>query len=321
MAADERWQEVRTLHRKHRFFYRISSGILVVAVGILLGGLLFPHNDEYLLSLYTNLLSIAVTVGVLDLLAQRREEARFRADLMSRMGSRLNHETIRAVEELRRHGWLDDGSLHGIDLYFANLQNANLSGVSLQRVILHNGNLQTALLNRADLRWANLSFANFTGANLTLVNAQYANLHHTQLREATLQEADLRNAGLNLANLQSASLREANLQNAHLPEAILQGALVWGANLQGASLRRANLENARMAGADLRGTDLRGASLKNAELQNKLFGSIKIDETTWLPDGGRWSTAVDMRCFTDPRHPQFWQQDWTDEDSDEAVNR
>lgn len=60
---------IHTTHKEHPFFYRISGGALLVGIGVLIGWGLFTEKQvDYLLSLFTNLLSIFVTVFVLDLL-------------------------------------------------------------------------------------------------------------------------------------------------------------------------------------------------------------------------------------------------------------
>ena len=68
-----------------------------------------------------------------------------RAELTRQLGSQANEEAVRASKELRKNGWLNDGSLKGL-----NLRDANLAG--------------------ADLRYARIEGADWTHANLEDAN-------------------------------------------------------------------------------------------------------------------------------------------------------
>ena len=62
-------------------------------------------------------------------------------------------------------------------------------------------------LRGANLRWADLRWANLRGANLRWANLRGANLRWADLREADLREADLREADLRGANLPTDVIR------------------------------------------------------------------------------------------------------------------
>jgi len=121
--------------------------------------------------------------------AAEREMEAHKKDLIARMGSQVHDVAIEAVDELRRRGWLTDGSLQGKFLPSANLLGADLMGANLQG---------------ADLRYANLQRADLSGANL---------------EGAILVRADLQGATLLIANLQGADLWDAKLQGANLVRA------------------------------------------------------------------------------------------------------
>jgi len=57
---------------------------------------------------------------------EKKELEANKADLIAQMGSSVKDVAIAAVEELRRHGWLCDGSLQGAILSGANLEGAYL---------------------------------------------------------------------------------------------------------------------------------------------------------------------------------------------------
>jgi uncharacterized protein YjbI with pentapeptide repeats len=100
-----------------------------------------------------------------------------------------------AVEELRRRGHLEDGTLRwvylryvnlqGLDLSGANLQNTDLNMAKLQGVDLSGANLEETRLNKANLRFALMASANLKGAFLNQANLQgILDLTEEQLSQA-----------------------------------------------------------------------------------------------------------------------------------------
>jgi hypothetical protein len=97
---------------------------------------------------------------------------------------------------------------------------------------------------------------------------------------------DLRGTDLRKENLMGANLRGANLQ-----ESNLEGVDLGGANLEGANLRDARLDAVNLVGANLQGANLEGVDLRGA----------------CLPDGTNWTEDTDVTRFTNPDHPDFWE--------------
>lgn len=277
-----REHEIVDLWRQYRFFYQILGGLLLVGLGVWIGSLLFSGDEGYSTNLYTEVLSIGVTVFVLDLLARHREEQRqeheLKLKLIREAASQVNDIANHAVEELRQRGWLEgeDGALKGANLFGANLQRVNLWGVNLAGAMLDHARLQAAVLHKALLDGASLRWANLQGA--------------------VLQRAQLAGACLRSANLQGAIFWMAFLARADLKRANLQECVLWQANLQEADLSQADLRRAQLEGADLTGGNLDDAALEDAE----------FDRHTILPDGRLWTADTDMRCFTDAEHPHYW---------------
>jgi uncharacterized protein YjbI with pentapeptide repeats len=126
----------------------------------------------------TTFISVVVTVAVLNLLAEQREERRRIKDLQEQLvrdaGSTSNEAAKRAIDELRKRGWLEgENSL----LRKANLRHANLQGANLERA-----NLQGASLDWANLQGASLDYANLRGASLVSVELQGASLFDARLQ-------------------------------------------------------------------------------------------------------------------------------------------
>jgi len=120
--------------------------------------------------------------------AAKALEAR-KKDLIAQMGSKVHDVAIEAVKDLRKEGWLTDGSLRGAFLWYAELQGAPLRDADLQGVRLRFANLQGAILEIGKLQGADLTLADLEGANLFAAKLQGASL-----RGATLLNADLQHA-------------------------------------------------------------------------------------------------------------------------------
>lgn len=284
---------------QQQLFNRVLLAVMLIGLGVWLGSFLFSVNgplyneDGYKTNLYTEFISIGITVGLLNFLAEQREKRRRKRDKIERLRrevrSDINSTARSAVNEAREEGWLTNSDKEPIfkhvaltnidyeegsvtDLTKANLNNANLEGSYLA-----GGNLYRAKLQNANLQGANLEDANLTEANLNFANLRGARLARTWLMKADFIDANLQDAFLRAFSLQEAFLNGANLQNADLRGVLVTGASLVGTNLKKADLSFANLENADLHGSNLRGTYLEGAI---------------FNENTTLPDGSKWNSAL-----------------------------
>ena len=340
-AFDARWQQITTIWQTYLLEYRI----LVIVALIVAGLWVFGQNGfnmvgdmlGYVMNIFTESLSIIVTVLVLDRLNARRQVEHYNAalkeNLVRRAGSIVNDFAVDAVEQLSKERLLESegGLLVGANLYKANLQEAFLIYANLQRTDLRLANLQRANLHMANLQHANLEFANLQEADLWLAKLQHALLMYASLQHANMESANLQEAILREANLQNVNLRRANLQGCELEFANLQGASLSSGKLQGAYLGCADLRGANLEYAGLQGSDLGQANLRDA----KNIESARFDEKTLLPDaefqrdengnlirddkGKRlfiytpqsyWTPDTDMTRYTNPHHPDFWIPKW-----------
>ena len=248
--------------------------VLAVLVGIgfwiaLVAAILSEEWPGLFLNLGTEIMGAGLIYLVFDWFiggrerreAAEREMEAHKKELIARMGSQVHDVAIEAVEELRRRGWLTDGSLQG------------------------------KLLISANLEGANLGYAQMEGANLLGANLERARLLGANLERAVLIKANLRFADLRLANLKLALLTDANLHEAFLHYATLQ---------------EASLLNVDLSGAEILGTDLKGAVLRHANLKLAVLKEVRYNSFTMLPDGTYWSEDTDMKRFSDPNSPVFW---------------
>jgi uncharacterized protein YjbI with pentapeptide repeats len=142
------------------------------------------------------------------------------------------------------------------------------------------------------LRGAKVEEAQWHGVMLPYVDLCGVDLSEACVGEAFLGDANLQGAMLIGTDFTDAILLNANLQGANLTGAILYETCLAGTRLIDACLTRANLTHTDLSGADLCGAN---------------FDYAVFDENTVLPDGTYWSPTCDLRRFTDPTYPDFWQ--------------
>lgn len=206
----------------------LGAAAFTLAALIAIVGYGYPNHWQYNLdgllnsfsaNLSVDLLSIAITVLVIDWLNQRRITKETQQELVLQMGSTHADVADEAIRRLRARGWLTDGTLTDAFLAGANLNNANLSGAVLQRANLLGANLVGAKLVQANLEGAQLGSADLEGCKLTEANLQNCDLRVASLKNANLMKSDLRGA-----NLKSADLQSANLIGADFRDAAVEGA-------------------------------------------------------------------------------------------------
>lgn len=183
------YQRRRVIQRKrHRFWTRptvvIGLLFLLAAIVVAIIGQFSTHQQldvrsffgDFYTNISTDLVSIAVTVLIIDTLNQRRADTERKRQRIREMRSPDNGIALAALNELRDEGWAEDGSLRDAFLLAANLQ-----GAYLRDVDLHNAWLRDANLQQAYMRDTNLANATLIGADLSSVRE----LTPAQLRQAS----------------------------------------------------------------------------------------------------------------------------------------
>jgi uncharacterized protein YjbI with pentapeptide repeats len=180
-------------------------------------------NDLYA-NIGTELASIALIVLIIDYLSDRRADKNLRDQLAREMGLKDNAFATKAVKELRAHGWLTDGSLHGIDLGASDLSGADLTDADLSNSIITAANLNrsflvNAKLTNAIINGANLEDADLSNANLMNADLRWSDLSHVDFRGAQLDGADFEGAALDDAKITLEQLRSVkSLAQATMPD-------------------------------------------------------------------------------------------------------
>lgn len=170
-----------------------------------------------LVSVGPELAGIVIGVVTIDYLNERRQREQLKAQLIRQMGMHILDVAVPAARELAHHKWLQDGSLIGANLRFANLIGADLSSANLSKANLRNAVLFGAWLINADL----------SGATLINADLRATLLINTILRESLLIEADLSSALMFNTQLNGANLSDANLSDVQLDGADLRGIRYW----------------------------------------------------------------------------------------------
>ena len=261
-----------------------SGRLLLIAIfawlgiwGLFLGG----RNDldmvrRLIRDMGPELAGIVIAAVTIDALAGRRDEQERKAQLIQQLGSKNRAVTETAVIELRRKGWLSDGSLTHVSLPETNLSGADLEGAKLSGAVLEKADLSRAYLAVINLSGANLQAAELSGAILWKADLSTANLWKANLVGADLQQAHLSDTDFGEASLSGTDLRDADLRGADLRQADLSGANLSRADLSRANLRGTNLNRAIMRGTDLRET--RHWTIEQIEQAAMLMGTIMPDE-------------------------------------------
>lgn len=227
MAAntfEQRWHDNTSARAKFWEMFTIEGfgvALALFAVVVAVFGYINQHSaltwtnilGDFYANVSSELLSIVVTVVVLDRLYQRRQDNKELTRLKTLLASNERSVTQIAIAELKALGWLEDGTLQGALLPIANFEETDIQ----------QANLASAYLGGANLQKANLIFINLYRANLEHANLQQSMLMGANLREALLNGANLNNANLEHANMQFARLKHTNMagvqcnQNTVLP--------------------------------------------------------------------------------------------------------
>lgn len=295
MARDKDWREAPMELPWLDDLGRLAGGLALLGIGILIGAGVFNGDPGYTTNLYTEFLSIAATVVILNRLAERRDDRRRVEDDKARLirdaGSSSNETAKAAISELARRDWLrdEDSLLAGADLRWANMADANLRHANLARARLYR---------------AHLTNARMYDVNLSEADMEEVDLHNADLVEANLSNVAGRKANLSRANLHLANVAEADLRDADISEARLRGANFSEATISNADLSYADLRGANLSGADLRGADLTGALLDLATLTDdeRTFSDARLLPTSLdgatMPDGEVYHPLMDLSRYT-----------------------
>mgnify|MGYP000963431934 CR=1 FL=1 len=149
----------RTLEIKVLGYIFIVFAILVGLLGFLtqrafldLGIILNALLQEYYANVSTEIISIAITVLIIDSIYERRDIDREKKNLILQLSSPNFETTQEATRLLRMRGWLSDGSLRNISLQYANLRKGLLWLSDLEGADFYFAKLTNARLEKSNLK-------------------------------------------------------------------------------------------------------------------------------------------------------------------------
>jgi len=184
--SNDRLTELNAIYRRFGDVYRIGGGLILVLIGVWIGSLLFA--DGYATNLYTEMMSIFVTVLVLDRLNEWRNTKQRKEMLVREACSRDNSTALNAIDWLRAEACLtihDETPL---------LKQTKLSRANLDHAYLYEAHLQHTNLYKANLTDADLSKANVIDSFLHRATLHHTALYETDFRQSVLWDVSLRGA-------------------------------------------------------------------------------------------------------------------------------
>lgn len=164
----------------------------IVGVIVFLYGYLYLYDgfdyralvSDFYANVAVDLLSILITVLVLDKLNERRIEQQEEVEklhIIEQISSENNTFSLEAIKLADRNGWTTDGSLTEQDFSSANLESAYLANAKLSSTNFQNAFLYKANLSGADLKGANLDYADLTRASFRVADLRGASLKNVIL--------------------------------------------------------------------------------------------------------------------------------------------
>ena len=269
-------------------FYGWDDAIAVLLLIYGIYSFLMQPTVGFLIEFRAELIGAGIATLLIGNASQAAQIQEEKKRLILQMGSPDNGFAVEAARQLRQQGWLEDGSLKGVNLHDTNLTGANLNFANLSGVNFQWANLDGARLDGANLRGALLSRANLSGVHLGEADLSGANLLLANFSGARSWSANFSGANLCRANFSGADLEEANFSGADLK---------W-ANLSGVNLYLANLCEANLWQANLSGADLREAKFYD----DLLIDSDRFGEITY-PWNAFYTEGVNSTIFSEGYNP------------------
>ena len=149
--------------------------------------------DELVPNLIPELLSIVITVLIIDTLYKKRSDSEVKKILISQLQSRNNAVATNALKEIDARGWLSDGTLKKAFLISTNLDGNSLSGGDLREVALSFSSLKDTSWFETDLEGAFLNGVDLRNATLSM-HATGSHYAEANLRDVTLANSNLMGA-------------------------------------------------------------------------------------------------------------------------------
>ena len=290
--------------RVYNYFFRKT--LLVRYVGVILLGIglyiAFNYYDypadgdlvKVVQDFYANasaeLISIAITILIVDFLYDVRNGEYERQNLIRDFASGVDSLTKRAYRELREKKLLTNRKLRG-----ANLSHADLSGYDLKGSYLVGVDFSNATLNLTDFTGSKLSNCNFAGATGTKTKFERCELYNCTFSDTEFKDSNFKGAFLD------GSKGEVILFN----DSDFTGATFGAVEFADANFKLAHLVDATFVGGvlnhpDFDNTDFTGCTFTRTNFEHVMnFQSIiGAKQSSFVgikhnvPEFGAWKQAL-----------------------------
>jgi hypothetical protein len=217
---------------------KVAFGILVIGFLVFIFGYHYQHPEgwdlqslttDFYANLSTELISISITVLVIDSLYKHHETLGEKKRLILEMGSPDNGIATRAVQIMQREtSYVLDGSLNLKSFWRANLDGAELYS--------------------AELEGASFHYASMVGVELPGANLRNVAFWSTNLEGAFIQDADLSGATVVFTNMKNARVTREQLKKCRaLHGTILPNGKIYDGSFQ----LQGDVEDAKACGFDI----------------------------------------------------------------------
>lgn len=194
-TLEAQMEQYRTEHRKlltdHRQTYQLLGGLLVLLLGIWIGSQRYSADTGFETNLYTELLSIGVTILVLNWFADRRARNQRKQELLLQLSSPSNDFALEASRQLDQLGWLEDGTLSGTEFSGGNLKGAKFLAADLSRTWWIGAHFEKASLSETKFNEASFTFCFFNDTDCWRVDFENAVIASCVFRGANLIDANM----------------------------------------------------------------------------------------------------------------------------------
>lgn len=276
---DQRLEEIAHIREDYPIFFSIL--LVAVLVGIMIG-LGFNAIQGFDRDLYLEVISIVLTVGVLNVLERYRDKRRQVAlhnTLNWNYGKNVGQpEPHRVFFEMIVHGALSGYKTTWFDIRGFKCKGFRIRKAWFEKCNMRDTGWEQCDFGRSQFYWVDLQRATFVNCLLRYVVLEYCKLEKVQINGASLKGAKL------IINMNEGWLVDVDLANADLSES--------------------SFESVYFSDIDLRGANLDKVSLAGAQLSN-----IRCDGSTRLPDGTSYNASKGMeqfKRFVDPKSEDFY---------------
>ena len=328
----ERSKDIR---KDYPWFYPMILGAFLVVAGIVIGGFLFGSDNpvsngnmlSYVTNLWTEFISIGITIFVIDRLYRNREEKERakREDQADR--TRVSIALTSSNKDIQQSAF-DEALVRGFLIGEESLlSQSRFIGVDFSHLSLSSFPVDYQI---GDSLWTPLVSAFYPIKDLSMSQRQVdfsgSMILNTSMEGAKVRYTKFDNSTLWLANLNKAIIIDSSFNNANLRTTTMKYA-----SFHTSSFRAARFDGANMNSTSFQSCNFGGVDFTNADLKDAQFLDCVFDDKTILPDSGvlphhygyseesgfssikYWTPETDMTRYTNPEHPDFWQPDWVKE--------